>query len=203
MALTDALRRTQASVAILVGACLIAGCGPRVLIATGTTLGLKATPGDGQSRPPQVTLGYKRAEAALIPTSGGKATRTSPPTADNTDAFSTLAAFDFESVWFGKTELSSFIATGFAAKYIQGEAFQQKFAAATLNDVPGDLQTRRVALHDKWKSLTEAQATSVLGFAGFNTDTGKTAKESLQDRILHATTDTDVKNLEAAFGRLS
>jgi len=73
MALTDALRRTQASVAILVGACLIAGCGPRVLIATGTTLGLKATPGDGQSRPPQVTLGYKRAEAALIPTSGGNA----------------------------------------------------------------------------------------------------------------------------------
>lgn len=90
----------------------LAACGPRVLISTGTTIGLKATPGDGYTRPPQATLGYKRAETALVPTSGGKATST-------TDAFSTLAAIYFKTKWFGKTELRSFVGTGTAARDVQ------------------------------------------------------------------------------------
>lgn len=89
------------------------GCGPRVTITTGTTIGLKATPGDGATRPPQVTFGYKRAETSLVPTAGRKAT-------SNTDAFSTLASIYFRTTWFGKTELRSFISTGNAARDIQG-----------------------------------------------------------------------------------
>jgi hypothetical protein len=93
----------------------LSGCGPRVIISTGTTIGLKATPGDGSTRPPQVTFGYKRAETALVPTAGSKATKVE-------DAFSTLAALYFETRWFGKTELRSFVGTGIAAQEVQGQA---------------------------------------------------------------------------------
>jgi len=110
------------------GVCLLAvlmiGCGPRVIVTTGTTLGLAATPGDGQSRPPQVTLGYKRAELALVPTGGDQATSTA-------DASSALAAFYFSTRWFGATELSSFIGTGHAARDIQDSStFQSELARA-------------------------------------------------------------------------
>jgi hypothetical protein len=95
-----------------------------VFISTGTTIGLKATPGDGQTRLPQVTFGYKRAELALVPTAGTHAT-------DTEDAFSTLAAFYFSTQWFGETELSSFIGTGYAAQNIQQQAgFQQEILKA-------------------------------------------------------------------------
>ena len=91
----------------------LSACGPRVVISTGTTIGLKATPGDGNTRPPQVTFGYKRAETALVPTAGRTATA-------KADAFSTLAAIYFSTRWFGKTEIRSFIGTGFAAREVQG-----------------------------------------------------------------------------------
>lgn len=99
----------------LLGASLVVllagGCGPRVLIATGTTIGLKANPGDPQGgRSPQVTFGYKRAELALIATKGTGATEA------GTDAYSTFASFGFKTQWFGDTELASFMATGFAAR---------------------------------------------------------------------------------------
>jgi len=90
---------------------LTSACKPRVIIVTGTTLGLKATPGDGNSRPPQVTLGYKRAEAALVPTSGAAADD------HGRDAFSTMAAFDFRTRWFGQTELASFVGTDRRARH--------------------------------------------------------------------------------------
>ncbi len=93
----------------------LAACGSRVVIGTGTTLGLKATPGDLSTRPPQVTLGYKRAETAFIPTSGEVATK-------NQDAFSTLAALYFQTEWIGDTELRSFVGTGIAAVEVQGKA---------------------------------------------------------------------------------
>ena len=90
-----------------------AACTPRVNIVTGTTIGLKATPGDGSARPPQITFAYKRAEVALVPTKGKKATKNQTNNANkavDVDAFSTLAAFSFETQWFGNTEIASFIA---------------------------------------------------------------------------------------------
>lgn len=99
--------------AISLGGFALSACGPRVVISTGTTIGLKATPGDGNTRPPQVTLGYKRAETALVPTAGGKATA-------DADAFSTLAAIYFSTKWFGRTEIHSFVGSGVAAREIQG-----------------------------------------------------------------------------------
>jgi hypothetical protein len=106
----------------------LTGCGTsRVIIATGTTIGLKATPGDGTSRPPQVTFGYKRAESAIVPTKGGVAN-------DTTDAFSTLAAIHFETEFFGRTELDSFIGTGAAAIAIQQGAFAEQIGEAARAD---------------------------------------------------------------------
>jgi len=89
-------------------------CGPRVIMSTGTTIGLKATPGDGNTRPPQVTFAYKRAELSLVPTSNAKKATT------HSDAFSTLAAIHFRTQWFGSTEIRSFLGTGLAARDIQG-----------------------------------------------------------------------------------
>jgi hypothetical protein len=111
-----------------------AGCGTdraisRVIIATGTTIGLKATPGDGSSRPPQVTFGYKRAEASIIPTKG-------MAVGPNEDAFSTLAAFHFETRFFGETGLDSFIGTGRSAVAIQQKsAFSREIAEAAKVDL--------------------------------------------------------------------
>jgi hypothetical protein len=100
-----------------------AGCGPRVLVVTGTTLGLKATPGDPQAgQSPQVTLGYKRAETSLVPTGAVPATV-------KEDAYSTLAVFSFDTTWFGKTNLSSFISTGFAAQALTSTDAQAAEAA--------------------------------------------------------------------------
>jgi hypothetical protein len=106
---------------------LLAGCSTsRVIISTGTTIGLKATPGDGNTRPPQITFGYKRAEASIVPTKG-------VAVGPAEDAFSTLAAFHFQTRFFGRTELDSFISTGDAALEIQQQPeFQREIREAAL-----------------------------------------------------------------------
>lgn len=124
---------------LLVGGCfllvpMLSGCGPRMLISTGTTIGLKATPGDGQTRPPQVTFAYKRAETAFVPTKGQKsASCPSPDTGAvcGSDAFSSLAAIQFSTEWFGTTELKSFIGTGIAARDIIADNGDFNAALAT------------------------------------------------------------------------
>jgi hypothetical protein len=131
-----------------------AGCGPRVILTTGTTIGLKATPGDGYTRPPQVTFGYKRAEAAVVPTKGTVAL-------EGEDAYSTLAAFHFSTEFFGKTELDSFISTGRAALDIQQPAFTQEIAAAVVafqdsryNNLAQLSSARRIT--EAYKALTDS-----------------------------------------------
>jgi hypothetical protein len=57
-----------------------------------------------------VTLAYKRAEVAIVPT--GKAVARK----DESDAFSALTVFSFFSQWWGDTRVTSFITTGFAAQ---------------------------------------------------------------------------------------
>ena len=66
--------RPHALLTLLMVLVSVAGCAPRVNLSTGTTIGLKATPGHGNTRPPQVMLGYKRAELSLVPTEGKGAT---------------------------------------------------------------------------------------------------------------------------------
>lgn len=107
--------------AVLLGIFIVlSGCSPRVVINTGTTIGLKATPGDGSTRPPQVTLAYKRTELALVPTGTQKAT-------ENKDALSTLASIHFFTEWFGKTKIQSILATGIAARTLQEPSGQSVF----------------------------------------------------------------------------
>ena len=101
---------------------LALGCGtPRILVATGTTIGLKASPGDGQARPPQVTVAYKRAEVAVIPTPANPEDRvaTRENGVSKGEAFSILSFFSLNTIWFGRTNLRSFIATGHAAREVQ------------------------------------------------------------------------------------
>lgn len=182
--------------AFVLAALSLSACGPRVIISTGTTVGMKATPGDGYTRPPQVTLGYKRAESALISTAGEKAT-------DTSDTFSTLAAFHLKSFWFGDTELHSFVGTGIAAREVQGTDFQQGFAAATLGQVPASIQARRIHLNKQRGSLVETEAQRVLDLAGYYKVANKTSCSSLQDYILGATTEPQLMRLEAAFNKLN
>ena len=110
-----------------------AGCStrPRIIVATGTTLGIKATPGDGQVRPPQVVVGYKRAEAALIPVEGGGAKAkdgseaSGKPIVMQQDVASTVASFYLKSEWTAGTEIRSFIGTGVAAQHIVDQKLDQ------------------------------------------------------------------------------
>ncbi len=97
---------------------LAAGCatGPRMTIATGTSIGLQATPGDAQTRPPQVTFAYKRSELAIVPTGQARAKKKN---SDNSDAYSSFAVVDFKTKWFKDTELRQFVASGHAARDIQ------------------------------------------------------------------------------------
>jgi len=178
---------------------LLGGCGPRVLIATGTTLGLKATPGDGQSRPPQVTLGYKRAEVALVPTDGEEARK-------DEDAYSVLAVFDFRSMWFGKTELASFIASGNAAREIQGERpgedeFIRAFADPTIGPVSQVIQDRRLALMQRLSGASDGAVPRILASLHRSVPTGNTPRHELQDVIARADSEADLTALEAAFAQ--
>jgi hypothetical protein len=186
------LRRMAPAAALLV----LVGCGPRVLIATGTTLGLKATPGDGQSRPPQVTLGYKRAEAALVPTDGSTAKK-------GEDAYSVLAVFDFRSQWFGKTELASFIGSGNAARDVQDdEQFVEAFAAATVAPVADTIQERRRALVRRLGVATDDDLMGILSRVQRPVPPGKTPREALHDHIARITSGADLAVFESAFGQL-
>jgi hypothetical protein len=177
---------------------LVTGCAPRVNLSTGTTIGLKATPGDGSTRPPQVTLGYKRAEVSLVPTEGKGATATG-------DAVSTLASIHFKSQWFGHTDLDSFIATGLAAqRLVQADSvYVQEVARVTLGVVSDAIQARRKKLADRIDNLSDSQAKTILDHTGYTLKTGQTAKESLRDYVLDAQTEPLLERLESAFDRQS
>jgi len=109
---------------------VVAACGPRVIIATGTTIGLKANPGDPQGgQSPQVTLGYKRAEAALVATKGDGATSQGAAGKPGADAYATFASLGFKTQWFGDTEISTFLATGFAARALTASDSEAPAAA--------------------------------------------------------------------------
>ncbi len=176
---------------------------PRVTVVTGTTIGLKASPGDGNTQPPQVTFAYKRAEFALIPTTGKAAAK--DPSSSGSDAFSTLVAFFFSTQWFGNTELDSFIATGHAARDIQtrGTEFTNAFAPATHGVVSTEIQNRRLKLIELWRPLTDEKAKEVLDVAKLSVKPQKTAKASLQDAITDAQTDAQLAALESAFLRVT
>ena len=104
-----------------------AGCARRMTVSTGTTIGLHATPGDGKSQSPQVTLAYKRSEIALVPTGEKPAKKKQN---GNSDSYSSLAVIDFQTKWFGSTSIDQFIATGHASRDIQheGSAFTETLA---------------------------------------------------------------------------
>ena len=198
---------TWIGLCLLVSCMFISGCANKVLIATGTTIGLSASPGDGSTRPPKVTLAYKRAETALIPTGSKRAVSDPQDPSKNSDAFSTMAVFYFSTKWFGETRIESFISTGHASRLLLGDEtnpseFSKSFANATLGVVPQSIQDRRTALERKRLNLTEEQAKVVLTGAGFTLDPNQNALDVLQDHILHAQTDSALKNLEASFGRL-
>ena len=187
-------RLAIAAVTLFLGAC----SGPRVYIATGTIIGLKATPGDGASRPPSVVLGYKRAELALVPTKGEGAS-------DTADSASTLASLHFSTRWFGHTELDSFIATGYAARPLvePTSEFAVAFASATVGVIPDERLDRQKRLIERLRAMQEPDAKILLDQLQLQPQKGKTAVESLQVYIARATTDAELDRLEAAFFRRS
>jgi hypothetical protein len=93
-------------------------------VVEATVIGLNATPGNGSSTAPQVTFAYKRAETALIPTSGTGAT-------GQTDALSSLSALYCKSRFFGTTEIDDFVSTGFASReLVRSSTFGRAVSAA-------------------------------------------------------------------------
>jgi hypothetical protein len=184
---------------VIAASLLASGCAPRVIIATGTTIGIRATPGDGQMRPPQVVIGYKRAEAALIPVEGSGAEMNGSEV--TSDAASTVASFYLKSQWTAGTEIQSFIGTGFAARHIVNENFAREFARAVLSNLPAAIVDQREHLAGLLRSLhgDEAKATAVLGHANLPRKPQRTAVQSLRVYILDATTQDDLDALKKAF----
>lgn len=128
------------------GSALLCGCS-NMVISTGTTIGLKATPGDGSTQTPQVTFGYKRMELAYVPVDAASASKAPPPrkgakpedpspagqnkspAPGDVDAFSALAVIDVQTKWFGRTVIKQFISSGIAARDIStNENFSKNFA---------------------------------------------------------------------------
>jgi hypothetical protein len=178
-----------------------AGCGPRLNLVTGTTVGLKASPGNGTALP-QVTLAYKRSESAVIPTRGASAVASAPGSNNQaSDAYSALTAYFLQTSWFGKTTLESFISTGPAAQNLAkpNSAFQEEFAAATLKKVDAALQKRKQALAADPVGQDEQKAQRILDLSGYTKQPGLTASQSLASAIGDANTDGAVAKLEAAF----
>jgi len=187
---------------------LVAGCARRMTVATGTTIGLHATPGDGQSQTPQVTLAYKRSEIALVPT-GEKAAR-KDGIVGNTDAYSTLAIIDFRTKWFRGASIDQFIATGHAARDIQdGTAFTETLLHGLYTEPSAEIVKRRNALAQQiaakfqGKSAEEQNmvAVELLKLAGYP-DVRQPATNVLQRALEDVRTDGSMKDLESAFIRV-
>jgi hypothetical protein len=189
------IRYARIAVVAVTAALPVAACGPRLNVITGTTVGLKASPGDGSTTPPQVTLAYKRAEGALVPTAGNSSTK------DTSDTYSALTAYFLKTSWFGATTLESVISTGHAARNLAkpSSAFQQEFAAATLKEVDAAVQKRREALAQDPAAADEEKAQRILDLAGYAKRPGMNAVQSLKSVILDAQTDGEVARLEAVF----
>lgn len=196
------------SLLVVVAASLVAtGCARRMTVATATTIGLHATPGDGQSQTPQVTLAYKRAELAMVPT-GAQAAKKDASNGD-TDAFSALAIIDFRTKWFGETSIDQFIATGHAARDIQDGP---EFTGALLGvyaEPPPDIVERRNALARmigaKLASKTAAEqneiAAELLQLTGRG-DVRQPATNVLHRALEDVQTDAAMTQLESAFVRI-
>ena len=154
-------------VVLLIGltAGLGSGCARRMTIVTGTTIGLHATPGDGQSQAPQVTLAYKRAELALVPTAGTSASNEPP-----SDAYSSLAIIDFRTKWFRGTAIDQFIATGHASRDIQeqGDEFTTALAKFAKTDSAGRLRAWiKAAPDDAGRKNRQQEITKWIGDRGY------------------------------------
>lgn len=106
---------------------LLNGCGqPRVIVATGTQIGLEATPGDvNAAQAPSVSFGYKRAELALVPVGDDTSHRIKKGKGskdpNREDAYSVLATFNLALNWFGPLMIEQFVATGHASRDIQAK----------------------------------------------------------------------------------
>lgn len=201
-----AFGRVVAVTLALVASGGVSACGTRVITTTGTTLGLKASPGDGQARPPQVTFGYKRAEASIVPTKGSGATRESKDgkSVAKDDAYSTLSTFYFSTEWFGDTHIAAFVGTGFAARDIIGDdgTFGQSFANATVRSLPTALHNRRVQLDGQLTALSDSQVTRVLDILAVPVSPGQTPRQTLQAVIADARSEAHIARIGDAFNRV-
>ena len=133
-----------------VGISLVSGCShPRVFVATGTLVGIEATPGDPQEgQVPGVTFGYRRGEVAIVPVEKDK-DKVGKTTAD---AASTLTTFNLAYNWFGPGRIEQYLATGHASRTLLKKGSQ--FAIALLGyekggDPLADRFANELAKHDK------------------------------------------------------
>lgn len=96
---------------------IASGCShPRIFVATGTLVGLEATPGEpNEGQVPAVTFGYRRSEVAIVPVEKDQAATNDT---DKKDAASTLTTFNLALNWFGPVRIEQYIATGHASRDI-------------------------------------------------------------------------------------
>lgn len=118
------------SALILMGQALLSGCNNYLVFTTSTKFGLDVSQEAGQL--PKMSLGYKRAEAAIIPAEHNRAN-------DTEDTYAVLSAFCVMANpsildWSNDgLQILSIFATGLAAREAaETEAIQNHFARAVM-----------------------------------------------------------------------
>ncbi len=188
------------------------GCAQNALFFNETTkFAFTAEYKPDSSQPISSSLGYKRRIVAVVPPKEpvSQENANNPQAIPNGEALSLVSTFDVEAQANLGVTIKNYFASGRAATKMTSQpdaaaaaSIRALFAPPTLREVSDELQARRLAMALKLKKLNEQQAQAVLVAAGFPVDPGKTATDSLQDRILHALDDVAITKLESAFGRL-
>lgn len=188
---------------------LTAGCGQNALLFyEGTKFGFAAEYKPDSSQPLSTSLGYKRRIAAVVPPQEAvtQEQQNDPNVLPRGEALSLVSVFKVTAEGPGGVAITNHFASGMAARVMTkgpqaAQAIGALFAPATVREIAGALQERRVRLAQKLAPLDEQQAKTILTAAGFPVPV-QNAKDALQDHILHAQTDAALSKLEAAFSRL-
>lgn len=214
--------------ALAVGLALLSsGCAPNAIMFHETAkFGFNTQYQPDSSQPVNVTLGFKRRIAAVVPSRDVEQKDTyevvkivDPATQQEMhvfrpkgEALSMVSRFDVVAKPNEGVAITNYFATGLAARVLTGAGTDEVAAKgvkallaapATLNAVDENIQNRRVALMQKLGALDENKAQRWLAEAGVQKHPRKTAKDTLQDIIARTETKAGLAELEAAYSRSS
>lgn len=181
------MNRYTMALCTLIIIALAVGCSkkPKVFVATGTIVGLEASPGSTTTPElPSVTFGYKRAEVALVPVDKESTGGSIDPPDTQSDAYSVLAVFKAAINWFGPAKIEQFLATGIAAQTIAQptSTFSKALAQRTEASLSAILHAERKASTTCWKAIEKwMKSNEIAQETLFNTPSEDVRRKAIKD----------------------